>query len=462
MSRALTPLVLVLLLALSAQPAVAQAPPRVQAPEAAASAGSAYSIGGIAVDVSASTPQAARLAGFRLAQRKAWPLLWSRLTGNPATAAPRLSDGQLDGIVSGIESQGERFSMTRYIARLAVVFDRSRVVDYFGGVTSTLQSPPMLLLPVWIDGGASVLFQQKTPWAAAWARFRENVTPLDYVVPPGSAADNVLLTGFQLRRPERSTWRTLLTRYDAVDVLIAEARLVRRWPGGPLRGEFLARHGPDAQLLGRFTLTADDDSALPAMLDEATRRIDEIYAEALRSGQLQAEAGLAVDLEPVIAAPPFFESSVAAGTVVDDQIVSGLEIVVGTPDSASYGAIESALRRVPGVMSVAVTSLSLGGNSRLLVSYVGGEPALRASLAASGLALGNETPLPVLRRGPVVALPPAAGGTPAPPAAPGSSPPGSSPPAASTLPSAPASPAPASPAPPPAGAPANLLPPPRS
>jgi hypothetical protein len=375
-----------------------QAQPRAETPGPAAAAGSAYSVGGIDVDVKAASPEAARMAAFRIAQRKAWPQLWARLTGKAPEAAPRLSDGQLDGIVSGIESQGERFSMTRYMARLAVVFDRSRVVDYFGGITSTLQSPPMLLLPVWVDGAATVLFQQKTPWADAWARYRENVTPIDYVVPAGNAADNVLLTGFQVRRPERSTWRTLLARYDAVDVLIAEAVITRSWPGGPVRGRFLARHGPDGVVLSRFVLESEGGDTLPAMLDTAVRRIDEIYAAALRSGRLQAEEGLAVDLEPVIAPAPYFEAAPVAGTVVDEGLVNGTEVLVATPDAAAFAALEAALRRVAGVTAVTATSLSLGGSSRLIISHTGDVPSLRAALAAQGFVLGEETPLPVLRR----------------------------------------------------------------
>ena len=153
-----------------------------------AGGGNAYTIGGIDVDVAGPNPEAARFAAYRIAQRKAWPLLWARLTGGPAGAAPHLSDGQLDGMVSGIESQGERFSMTRYIAKLGVIFDRSRASDYFGGsMGGRLQSPPMLLLPVYTDGGVRTLYQAKTPWRAAWQRFRENVTPIDYVVASGSA-----------------------------------------------------------------------------------------------------------------------------------------------------------------------------------------------------------------------------------------------------------------------------------
>lgn len=399
--------------ALLATPVLAQdAAPKRTAPSAAAEAGSAYAVGGIKVDVTAKTPQAARFAAYRIAQRRAWPQLWARLTGQPASSAPGLSDGQLDSIVAGIESQGERFSMTRYIATLGVVFDRSRVARHVGSIAGAMQSAPMLLLPVWTDAGATTIYHNKTPWAAAWARFRENVTPVDYVLAPGTPADNVLLTGWQVHRPVRATWRTILSRYDTVDVLMAEARLERSWPGGPMRADFAARHGPDHRLLGRFSLEAQSEDDLPAMLDAGVRRIDALYAEALRDGRLRAEAGLAVDLEPVIAPELFFEGPVVAGETVDDAVVIGTEVMVATPDAAAFQAFEASIRRAGGVTAVTATSLSLGGWSRLLVSHFGNVDALGAALAAQGLVLGREDGWLVIRRG---APPPA---PPAPPAAP--------------------------------------------
>ena len=364
-----------------------------------AGGGSAYAIGGIDVDVSAPNPEAARMAAYRIAQRKAWPLLWSRLTGNPAAAAPRLSDGQLDAMVSGIESQGERFSMTRYIARLGVVFDRSRASDYFGDMAGRLQSPPMLLLPVYSDGGVRMLYQVKTPWRAAWQRYRENVTPIDYIVASGSAGDNVVLTGWQVSRPDRPTWRNILNRFDAVDVLSAEARLVRTYPGGPIRALFIARHGPDATEIGRFELATASDDGLDAMLDTAVRQIDDIFADALRDGRLRSEADLTADLNPIIADAPAI--GLALESDQDDAAgaaATSIEVAVATPDAAAVAALETQLRGTPGVTGVTITSLSLGGTSRVLIGYAGARDGLAYALDGKGLRLTLEEGENVLRR----------------------------------------------------------------
>jgi hypothetical protein len=378
------------------------------------SGGSAYSIGGIDVDVAGPNAQAARLAAFRIAQRKAWPQLWSRLTGGPEAAAPRLTDSQLDGMVSGIESQGERFSQTRYLARLGVVFDRSRAAAYLGATGAGLHSPPMLLLPMITDGGAAKIYQAKTPWAAAWARFRETVTPVDYVLASGSAGDNMLLTGWQVHRPDRDSWRNILTRFDTVQVLTAEARLTRAWPGGPITALFIARAGPDAAELGRFTLTTASPDGLDAMFDTAVRQIDDIYAGALRDGRLQSEPDLAQELAPLISTGPLIGAAPVASDASDGAVAATLEVAIVTPDAASATAYEAQLRATPGVTSVTTTSLSLGGTSQLLLGYNVSRDALNYALDGKGLRLVTANGQTILRRRlpDEVPLPP-----PAPPAA---------------------------------------------
>jgi hypothetical protein len=291
-----------LVLALVAAIAVAQqASKRAELPtvDRSGGGGSAYAVGGIAVDISAKTVEDARRIAWTQAQRRAWPQLWARLTGRPEANAPALSDGQIDAMVAGIESQGEQFSRTRYIARLGVVFDRSRTAERLGGSLALLQSPPMLLLPLMIDGGAATLYQAPTAWRDAWARYRGNVTPIDYVLAGGTAADNLWLTGLQARRSDRASWRTIMARFDTVDVLLAEAQISRSFPGGPVRALFVARHGPDGTELGRFVLSVRSEAAMANLMDEGVRRIDALYADALRAGRLQAEADLAIDMAPL-------------------------------------------------------------------------------------------------------------------------------------------------------------------
>lgn len=397
---------LILLAVLGAAVAFAQVQRAAPAPPAATgAAGNSYAVGGIDVDVTAKTVDDARRKAWTEAMRRAWPILWSRLAGQPEDQAPRLSDGQIDAMVAGIESQGEQFSATRYIARLGVVFDRSRAADHIGGATRT-QSPPLLLLPLLIDGGAAHVTQGRTPWRDAWARWQGNVTPIDYVLPAGNPADNLWLSAAQVRRTDPAGWRSIITRFDTVDVLVAEARLTRIYPGGPIRAVFIARHGPNGEELGRLGLRVASEAGLVRLLDEGVRGIDAFYAQALRDGRLRADPDLAVDVGAIIAA------DVQIGTL--PPATATVLVAAITPDAASLAAAERLLRGVSG--DVLVRQAAVGGTSRLEIALPGGAVALREALAARGWGVELVGADLVLRRLPA-APPVVPAAKPAPPAA---------------------------------------------
>ena len=350
----------------------------------------AFKITGVAVDVVAANPVAARAAAYTLAERRAWPQLWARMTGNPASAAPHLADGAIEGMVAGVEIETEAFDLTRYLGRLSIVFDRERASAFLGG--SEGQAVPMLLLPVLIDGaGTRTVYQAKTPWAAAWLRFRDTASAVDYVIPAASAGDNVVLTAIQSRRHDRALWRTVLARFKAADVLTAEVRLVRSWPGGPVGATVVARHGPDAVELGRASFRTATPAGVEAMLDEAVRAADTIYARALASGMMPVEPGLTIELAPVLAAGPEIGASPLAGTV-------GVEANVATPDAASLAATFAALKAVPGVVEVRILRLSLGATSRIVIGHADSDAALAYHLDQKGWRLAPEASGVLLRR----------------------------------------------------------------
>ena len=62
--------------------------------------GGDFEVRGVKVDVVAKDADSARYAGWRMAQRQAWRMLWTRTHGGGG--APALSDSQIEAMVSGI------------------------------------------------------------------------------------------------------------------------------------------------------------------------------------------------------------------------------------------------------------------------------------------------------------------------------------------------------------------------
>lgn len=348
---------------------------------------SSFEVSGIEVDVSADTADAARLGGWREAQRKGWQALWSRTHGGER--GPVLADSALDAIVAGIVVENEQIGPRRYVARLGVLFDRARAGQILGTTGSLLRSAPMLVIPVQWSGGAVQALEVRTEWQQAWARYRTGNSPVDYVRPTGTGIDPLILTPAQAHRPGRSWWRLLLDSYGAADVLIPQVRLVRQWPGGPVVAIFSAYHGPDRKYLGGFVLRVGNSRSLDRLLDEGVRRIDQIYVRALQDGRLVPDPSLVFEPETPTADSLETEddlllegdSPLGAATAA---AATSLSVQFDTPDPAAVAAGEALLRSLPGVRSAVTTSLALGGVSVMRVSIDGDPAALAAALETRG------------------------------------------------------------------------------
>lgn len=348
-----------------------------------------FEVSGIKVDVAAKTADAARYGGWREAQRQGWRLLWSNVHGGPA---PGLSDSALDSIVAGIVVDNEQVGPNRYIATLGVLFDRVRAGQILGVSGSSIRSAPLLVIPVQWSGGTPQSFETRTEWQKAWARFRTGGSSIDYVRPSGTGADPLLLNYGQTGRPGRRWWRMLLDQYGAADVLVPQVRLERMWPGGPVIGHFSARFGPDSRPLSNFVLRVGSSGGIPQMMDEGVRRMDQMFAKALADGRLRPDSSLVIE-QPVDADVlatedvPGLEATDTSETIDAGAAIAGtatFSVQYETPDVASVGSTEAAVRGIAGVRSASTGSLALGGISVMRVTFAGDMAALKAALSARG------------------------------------------------------------------------------
>jgi len=333
-------------------------------------------IGGIHVDVGGKDAQAARFAGWRVAQREGFKALWAKMHKRPISEAPTLSDSVLDGLVSSIIIEREQLGTNRYIADLGILFDRTRAGQLLGVPGQVRRSAPMLLIPVMISSGATTSVELRNPWQRAWAQYRTSASAVDYVRVSGLGIDPLLVNAAQTRRPGRAAWRNIVDLYGAADVLVAEVQVHRLYPGGPAIATFIGRQGPDGKLLGSFELRARDSASLPAMMNEGVQRMDALFTQALAAGLLSPDPTLITPPPP----PPIEEAveieTLAPASVYQIQLLTG--------NSGVLAAAVADIRGVGGVDDVSERSVALGGWSILQVTYRGNASTLGNALMARG------------------------------------------------------------------------------
>ncbi|SIO06860.1 hypothetical protein SAMN02745824_2827 [Parasphingorhabdus marina DSM 22363] len=367
-----------------------------------------FEVLGVEVDVRGKNAFEARQKGWEEAQRKAWKQLYKRTQGSDTSG---LSDSALNNIVSAIIVEEEQIGPRRYIATLGVMFDRARAGQILGVSGRKLRSPPLLVLPIMWSGGSPQVFENRTEWQKAWARFRPGDSAIDYVRPFGSDSESLVLTAGQAERRNRVWWRNILDQFGAADVIIPIARLEYEYPGGPVSGRFTARYGPDNRFIESFTLNATSSEGIADMMDTAIARIDTIYASALSRGILKTDKSLIIDdpfdldaLEAALEAELAAENTEnridrtdGAGDSGAEAVESGdattapstgaaitVSVQFDTPDVGAVGRGESSVRSVPGVSSAATSSLALGGVSVMRVTYSGDISTLAAALRSRG------------------------------------------------------------------------------
>lgn len=357
-------------------------------------------VGGIEVDATGDTAAEAREKGWRQAERKAWEKL-----GGPA-----ISDGQLSGLVSAIVIEKESIGPKRYIATLGVIFDRARAGGYLGRGGQASRSAPLLLLPVTVSGGTQIMYEVRNPWQQAWAEFNPGTSRIDYVRPSGAGGESLLLTYGQTGRRSRIWWRNILDQFSATDVIVPIADLDYSYPGGPITGKFTARYGPDSKYLDSFTMRAGNSRELAGMMEEAVRRFDEIFEQALLDGKLRPDPTLSLgngSIDPALQrlveigrsirqreaaarASSSEETTTAESASPSTEgtpapsVVGSYVVQFASPDASAIDSTLAAVRGTPGVRGAATTSLAIGGTSVMSVTYAGSLDQLAAVLRQRG------------------------------------------------------------------------------
>ena len=294
----------------------------------------------------------------------------SRRSGRRCTMrrrqAPNLPDGTLDQIVSSINVEREQIGPNRYIADLGVQFDRAKAAPFLGVEGGEVErSVPMLLIPVIVSGGNR---DQRRAAQCLAAR----LGPVPDVAEPdrlcsrqrhgrGPAADkrraDESAGSWLVAKPSRNVRRDRHPGRRSS----APASLSRRTGAG----RFIARHGPDNEIVGGFTLTAANSDGIPAMLAQGAQRIDQLYAQALAAGRLTRDSSLNLPPPPVM--PELPRSQGRRRSMRSPRI----QVQVSGNNVNFYNFAMAHLRTMPGVQSATPQQINPGGTSYILVQYKG-------------------------------------------------------------------------------------------
>ncbi len=186
-----------------------------------------YEVAGVAVDVTAETAAKARDTAIAEGHAKAFRQLLARLTLKADRGRlPELTVNGIAAYVTDFSVANEKTSATRYLAHLTFRFKRDGIrrllTDYRLPFAET-PSKPVLVLPVFEEAGAVLLWDTPNPWRTAWEETPapEGLVPL--ALPLGDLSDIAAIGAEQAVRGDTQRLAAIASRYGAGDSLVTHA-----------------------------------------------------------------------------------------------------------------------------------------------------------------------------------------------------------------------------------------------
>jgi hypothetical protein len=204
---------------------------------AAQPAADVYTVSGIEVDASAGDAVGAREQALLQGQRDGLERLLERLV--PASEYGRLPSPASLSIEPFVQNFGideEQVSGTRYLAEMTVAYDPEAIRDLLEAERlpfSQTVSAPVVVLPVYLGGGAAVLWPPEPeplagepdpqPWWTAWSEELDSERLLRLVLPLGDLEDMAKVSAEQALAGDQPALLDLARRYGSTDVLVVTA-----------------------------------------------------------------------------------------------------------------------------------------------------------------------------------------------------------------------------------------------
>jgi hypothetical protein len=187
----------------------------------------AFSISGVAVDVTAEDAATARTEALAQGQRLSFRRLLERLVSvSDYSRLPTPPDPVITELVRGFEVADERVGPDRYIASLTFHFKPKEVGRLLRDLNipyAPSASEPIIVLPLFRGSGGLMLWEDGNPWRAAWAGLAPSNSLVPVIVPFGELADMEIIGAAQAEAGDRERLERLVERYGAGEAIIVDA-----------------------------------------------------------------------------------------------------------------------------------------------------------------------------------------------------------------------------------------------
>jgi len=318
----------------------------------------------VKVDATADTAVAARTQARLDGQRRALAKVVANLSGSTdLSKMPKLSDQAITDMVTNFEVANEKMSAVRYLADYTFNFRAAKIRQLMHSAGIAIAQPPgkpVIIVPVFEDGGKGVLWDDPNPWRAAWAQLPGTPGPTQLSLPLGGLGDVSAIDAEQARDGDPQALTAIAQGNGGDEALVAMATAQRQ--GGQLTGlDISLKRYRGGQLVNSQSTTI---AANPGESPDAFMQ--------------RAAAAAAAGIEHGV--PPSASNKVAS-----------LDAVVPIASLGDWVEMQQRLAAVPAIRKIDLLSLSRQ-RAKIEIKYVGSPDQLKSSLAEADLDLDGGDP----------------------------------------------------------------------
>jgi hypothetical protein len=190
-------------------------------------AASIYTVANIRAEAEAANAVEAKRLATESAEARAFQLVVSRLSDFRAEGRiPNLPVAELERLISNMDVRGEGVSGTSYVATFGVTFSErglAQLLGQYGIVPVTDRGPEILIVPVYVEGGAAKT-TDRNPWRAALGGLDLTHALVPAKVAPARGDITAAIANAYIANPPAGL-DTLKTQYRTTQILFALAEL---------------------------------------------------------------------------------------------------------------------------------------------------------------------------------------------------------------------------------------------
>jgi len=183
-----------------------------------------YLIKNVKVDAKSKTASQAKILAMKKGQVAAFKKLINRLSNAPqAKALLKLPATEIGRLVRGISVAEEKTGAKRYIAELNIAFQPAAVrslMTQFSIPFSDQQADPVLILPIYIDEGRAILWDDPNPLRTAWRNIDTDAFLLPVMIPNGGIEDIQAISADEALAGNAERLDAIKARYKVSEVLV--------------------------------------------------------------------------------------------------------------------------------------------------------------------------------------------------------------------------------------------------